>query len=828
MKKIRVYEAAKDFHVSSEALLEIIRGLGIEVKSHMSSIDDDAMAKLKQKFVREVEVAKEELARMKEKEAVRAKETAQAHPRPSPPRPAPPRPSPSQPYRSSQGGQSSPSQPYRSSQGGQSSPSQPYRSSPGGQSPPSRSSSSYPSRSSSSPRPQSSYSPGAPQGSGPPSRPGFGPPASPGQSRFGGGPGGPRGQKPRGGKKKRRTVDERAVAENVKRTLSALDSGTKAKVHRRREREDGTVVEEEVKLIKATEFITVADLAQMLEMKPQEVIAACMRLGVMANINRRLDKTTIEAVADEFGFAVEFVEEFGADTLQEPEDAEVGTSPRAPVVTIMGHVDHGKTSLLDYIRRTNVAGGETGGITQHIGAYRVKAHDKAITFLDTPGHEAFTSMRARGAQVTDIVILVVAADDRIMPQTIEAIDHARDANVPIIVAINKVDLPSARADLVRSELTKYKLVAEEFGGDVIMCEVSAKKGTGIEHLLDMILLKAELMELKASPARRAKGTVIEARKEPGRGTLVTVLVQNGTLHVGDAFVAGRHFGKVRALSNDLGERVTEAGPSEPVEIMGFSDAPTAGDTLQAVAEDREAREIAGKRHQLQREQEFRAFRHVTLTEFSQRIQKGEASELRLIIKADVDGSAEALSDHLAKLSTDEVKLRIVHSGVGNVSETDVLLAAAADAVVIAFRVKIETRARDAGAREKVDIRSYEIIYKAEEDIRDAMSGLLKPEIRETVLGAAEIRNVFKLSRAGVVAGCFVTSGNIPRNAKVRLLRAGEKVHEGKISTLKRFKDDVKEVANGFECGLQLEGYNDIKVGDILEAFQLEEVARTLA
>jgi translation initiation factor IF-2 len=506
----------------------------------------------------------------------------------------------------------------------------------------------------------------------------------------------------------------------------------------------------------------------------------------------------------------------------------VNTEPRAPVVTIMGHVDHGKTSLLDYIRRTNVAAGEAGGITQHIGAYSVLVGGRPITFLDTPGHEAFTSMRARGAQVTDLVVLVVAADDRIMPQTIEAIDHARAADVPILVAINKIDVPGARPDLVKQELTKYKLVTEEFGGDTIMCEVSAKKGIGIDHLLEMILLKAELMDLKSNPDRRAKGAVIESRVEPGRGIVVTVLVQSGTLHVGDPFVAGRHFGKVRALANDLGERVKEAGPSIPVEVTGFSGSPTAGDNFQVVEEERSARDIAGKRQQLQREQEFRSFRHMTLAELSQRVQQGEVGELRLIIKADVDGSAEALTDHLSKMGTEEVKLRIIHSGVGNVTESDVLLGVASDAVVIAFRVRVEPKARDVAAREKVDVRSYEIIYKAEEDIKLAMCGLLKREIKETVVGMAEIRNVFRLSKSGTVAGCFVSSGSITRNSRARLLRKGEKIFEGKIGTLKRFKDDVREVATGFECGITLDGYTDYQEGDQIQAYQVEEVARSLA
>ncbi|MBI5837788.1 MAG: translation initiation factor IF-2 [Candidatus Eisenbacteria bacterium] len=799
MKKIRVYEAAKEFHVSSEALLETLRGLGVEVKSHMSSIDDDVVARLKQKFNKDVEAAREEMARVKEKEAARVRAAAAAAAAAAPP--APPRPSQPRPASAPQAGAHAPR------------PAQPSR--PGGPPRPQGPSSQRPGGPSGSPRPGGG-GPGGP-------RPGFGGPQAGGPQR-----GPARGGRLRGAKKKKRVVDERLVAENVKRTLASLDAGARGHAKHRRERGEGTAVEEDAKVLQVTEFITVADLAGQMEVKPQEVIAACMRLGVMVTINRRLDKDTIEAVADEFGYGVEFVSEYSTEAVEEAEDVPADTTPRAPVVTVMGHVDHGKTTLLDYIRRASVAAGETGGITQHISAYSASVNGKPITFLDTPGHEAFTSMRARGAQVTDIVVLVVAADDRVMPQTIEAIDHARAAGVPIIVAINKVDLPVARPDLVMADLTKHKLVAEEYGGDTIMVPVSAKKGTGVERLLEMILLKAEMMELKANPDRRGKGTVVEARKEPGRGTVVAVLVQNGTVRVGDAFVAGTQYGKVRALTSRRGDRISEAGPSVPVEITGFSGVPSAGDTFQVLADEREAREIATKRHQLQREQEQRAFHHLTLADISQRVKEGGAAELRLIIKADVDGSAEALSDHLGRLGSDEVKLRIIHSGVGNISESDVLLAAASDAVILGFRVPVESSARSAAAREKVDVRGYEIIYKAEEDIKAAMSGLLKPEIRETILGRAEVRKVFHLSKSGSVAGCFVASGNILRNAKARLMRGGASVFDGRVGALKRFKDDVREVATGYECGITLEGYSDYREGDIIEAYELEEVARTLA
>jgi len=557
------------------------------------------------------------------------------------------------------------------------------------------------------------------------------------------------------------------------------------------------------------------------------VIAACLRLGIMANINRRLDRDSIMAVADEFGFAVDFVSEIGEEietAAPEPESLET----RAPVVTVMGHVDHGKTSLLDYIRKANVIAGEAGGITQHIGAYEVRLPDgHKIAFLDTPGHEAFTAMRARGAQVTDIVVLVVAADDRVMPQTVEAIDHARAANVPILVAINKIDLPAANIDQVRQELSQHNLLVEEWGGTTIAVPISAKKGTNVEKLLEMILLQAELLELKADPHKAARGVIVEARVDRGRGIVATVLVQKGTLRVGDAFVAGSKSGKVRALQNERGQKVTEAGPSTPVEVLGWGEAPQAGDTFAVVADEREARELAGKRAQLLREQELRQRSHITLTDLFSQMKEGKVSELLVVLKGDVDGSVEALQDSLTKLSTSEIKLRVIHRGVGPITESDVLLAAASNAVIIGFHVKPEPKAAELASKEKVDVRIYDIIYQAVENVKDAMAGLLTPEIRESVVGQAEVRKIFRTSKAGVVAGCMVLSGAIQRNARARLLRGGAAVWEGKIESLKRFKDDVREVASGFECGISLEGRDDIQEQDVIEAYVLEEVARKL-
>jgi translation initiation factor IF-2 len=723
--KRRVYEAAKDMGMSSEALVSILKTMSVEVKSHMSSIGDEVVEKVRLKIAREKEVVKEEEARRKEKAVQAAKAAAEAQRRAAP--------------------------------------------------------------------------------------------AGAGLRQAG-----------KGVKKKKRVVDEKLVRASVRRTLAEMDS-SKRRHHRRDDKEDAAVsVEEEPRVIRVSEFISVAELAAQLEVKPQEVIAACMRLGIMANINRRLDKDSIMAVADEFEYGVEFVDELGGVEAVEVEEAET-LLPRPPVVTIMGHVDHGKTSLLDHVRKANVIAGEAGGITQHIGAYEVALPSgQKITFLDTPGHEAFTAMRARGAQVTDIVVLVVAADDRVMPQTIEAIDHARAAQVPIIVAINKIDLPDANVEMVRQDLAQQNLLVEEWGGKTIAVPISAKKGTNVEKLLEMILLQAELLELKADPSKHARGVVIESRVEQGRGIVATVLVQKGTLRVGDAFVAGATSGKVRALVNERGQRITTVGPSSPAGVLGFAAAPQAGDTFAAMEDEREARELAGKRSQLLREQEFRLHKHVTLTDLYSQIQAGKVSDLLVVLKGDVDGSVEALEDSLTKLSTEEVKLRVIHRGVGQISESDVLLAAASNAVVIGFHVRPDPRAAELAAKEKVDIRLYEIIYEAVENVKDAMSGLLRPEIRESTAGTAEVRKVFRTTKSGAIAGSMVLSGTLTRNARARLIRGGEVVYDGKIASLKRFKDDVREVASGYECGIGLEDRDDIREQDIIEAYVLEEVARKLA
>ena len=576
--------------------------------------------------------------------------------------------------------------------------------------------------------------------------------------------------------------------------------------------------------------IPIKDLAIKLQVKSSDLIKFLMvKFKLFANINQNLSEEIVSEILRNYGFELKKPATLEESIIESQEKVDVSKQKfRSPIVTFMGHVDHGKTSLLDAIRRTKVAESEHGGITQHIGAYDVVLPGgRKICFLDTPGHEAFTAMRARGAQVTDIVVLVVAADGGVMPQTLEAIDHAKAANVPIVVAINKIDLPTADPLRVKNELAQHGVVVEEFGGKHVCVEISAKKGTNVEKLLEMLLLSADLLELKADPVRRAKGVVLESRLEQGRGVVVSVLVQTGTLSAGDAFVAGQQYGRVRAMFDERGRPVRVAGPSTPVEVLGWSGTPAAGDLFVAFEDEREAREIAGKRAAQHREQEFRAAKAISLTDFHSRLTHGETSELKMIIKGDVDGSVEALSESFGRLSNPEVQVRVIRQAVGQIAESDVLLAAASGAIIVGFQVRPDARVRELAEHEKVEIRLYDVIYKAVEDVKQALEGLLKPEIKEVVLGAAEIRQVFKLSKAGTVAGCMVTSGTVPRTAKVRLIREGVTVWEGRMASLKRFKDDVKEVASGFECGIALDGMNDVKVGDIIEAYTIEEMARTL-
>ncbi|HYU28481.1 MAG TPA: translation initiation factor IF-2 [Gemmatimonadales bacterium] len=648
-----------------------------------------------------------------------------------------------------------------------------------------------------------------------------------------------KGKKRKKGKKS--LVDQEAVAQNISRTLATLKAPVGKKgVHRREEGPTFREVQEERRreererektLVRVTEFVTVSELASTLKVPPTQIVTfAFKELGQMVTINQRLDFDMIELIASAFGFQAVKEEEYATTQTEQAKDADETLKPRPPVVTIMGHVDHGKTSLLDYVRKANVVAGEAGGITQHIGAYQVTLKDgRKITFLDTPGHEAFTAMRARGAQVTDIVVLVVAADDAIMPQTIEAISHAKNAGVPLVVAINKIDLPTANVQKVKQDLLAHDVVLEEFGGTVLATPISAKKGTNVETLLDQILLQAELLDLKANPERKAHGTVLEAQLDPGKGALATILVQNGTLRVGDDFICGQYSGRVRAMYDERGGTEADAGPSTPVQILGFEGVPEAGDSFLAMDDAAAARDIAQKRQRLEREaQHRRSGRVKTLEDFMAEAAAGGVATLRIIIKADQGGPAEALADALAQLSTSEVKVEVVHRGVGAITESDVLLARASGAIIVGFHVRPDSNARAAADRERVEIRTYRIIYEAVEEVKLAMEGLLAPEKKEVVVGEAEVRQTFKIAKIGTIAGCFVRSGVIPRTGKVRVIRNGVEVYDGTLSSLKRFKDDVREVREGFECGMGVENFNDIKVGDLIESYRIEEIARSLS
>ncbi|MDZ7289100.1 MAG: translation initiation factor IF-2 [candidate division KSB1 bacterium] len=633
-------------------------------------------------------------------------------------------------------------------------------------------------------------------------------------------------------KRKKRKISDEEIEESIRQTLAAMEGISRPKPFRRRraavEKPEEEAVEE-INRLKVPEFVSAADLARLMEVEPSEVIRKCLDLGMVVSINQRLDGDVIQAVADEFGYQAEIVHEYGSELIEQADipDPVESLAVRPPVVTIMGHVDHGKTSLLDYIRESNIAAGEHGGITQHIGAYVVEFKNRSITFLDTPGHEAFTAMRARGAQATDIVILVVAADDGVQNQTIEAINHARAAGVPIVVAINKIDKATANPDLIKQQLAQHGILVESWGGKYQSAEISAKTGKGVENLLELVLLEADLRDLKANPHRRAKGVIIEAELDKGKGPVATVLVQNGTLNIGDPFLAGQYYGRVRAMYDEWGRRVTSAPPSTPVRVVGFSGVPTAGDTLVVMESEREAKEISLKRQQLKREHEYRKTRHVTLDQISQKIKEGEVKELRLIVKGDVDGSVEALSDSLLKLSNKEVTVNVIHKAVGGISESDVLLAAASDAIIIGFNIRATQQARAIAERENVDIRNYKIIYDAVNDVKAALEGLLEPEISEQITGTAEVRKIFRIPKVGTVAGCYVQSGKITRSDHVRLYRNDKLIFDGKIASLKRVKDDVREVAAGFECGLGLESYDDIHENDVIETYQIIKTKRTL-
>ncbi len=743
MAKVRIYEVARRFNVSSEAMVNLLKEMKVPVKNHMSSIDDETIAQVAAKFEAEKEAVKQ-AAEEKKKKLDEAKRKRRAK-------------------------QDDAKSQVKTTEA----------------------------------KADKTAT------------------ATAGQTREG-----PRRRRRR---RRRRKVDQQAVEQNIRQTMAKMEGRTRRRKRVRREKPEIDEVEPE-NLVKVTEFVSVSELADLISVPATQIIATCMDLGLMVTVNQRLDFDTISLICEEFGYAAQRQEAFVVSEPEDVEESEEDLSTRPPVITVMGHVDHGKTSLLDHVRKANVIAGESGGITQHIGAYEVALSDgRRVTFIDTPGHEAFTAMRARGAQTTDIVILVVAADDSVMPQTIEAIDHARAAGVPIVVAINKIDLPEAQIDKVKQELTNHGVIIEEFGGDVLATEVSAKTGQGVEELLEKVLLQAELLDLKANADRTARGVVIDAELDRGMGPLATILVTTGTLKLGDSFICGLFDGKVRALLDERGKNVTEAGPSTPIRVLGMSGVPEAGDSFAVLDGDRQTRDIAQKRQRLQREQGFRRTKEpTTLEELYEQVQAGRVERLNVILKGDVGGSVEALADELTKLSTEEVQVSVIHRGVGAISENDVVLAAASNAIIIGFHVRPDARARAAAEREGVDIRLYRVIYEVAEDVRKAMEGLLAPEEREVVLGSAEVRKTFKVGRLGTIAGCHVADGVIPRTARVRVVRDGVEVYEGAIASLKRFKDDVREVREGFECGINVEGFNDVKVGDVIEAYKIEEVQRTLA
>ncbi|GJQ64781.1 MAG: translation initiation factor IF-2 [Melioribacteraceae bacterium] len=648
----------------------------------------------------------------------------------------------------------------------------------------------------------------------------------------------PKGKKKRKGKKFE--VDKSEVEAAIKRTMLSMDdssgssdrsSARKKKKKERLEEKEKIIEQQELEgltKIQVTEFIAVNELANLMNVSVSDVISKCIGMGLMVSINQRLDNETITLVADEFGFEVEFEEEYKSDALDDYEDDADTLTERSPVVTIMGHVDHGKTSLLDYVRRANVVAGEAGGITQHIGAYKVEvSNGRSIAFLDTPGHEAFTAMRARGAKVTDIVVLIVAADDAVMPQTVEAINHAQAAGVPIVVAINKIDKPNANIEKIRQQLAERNILVEDWGGKYQSAEISAKQGLNIDDLLDKILLEAEILDLKANADRAARGTVIESQLDKGRGITATVLVQKGTLKIGDPFVAGNFHGRVRAMLDERDKKVDEAGPSTPVLVLGFEGTPQSGDNFVVVSSEREAREVALKRQQLKREQDHRQVRHITLDEIASQISTGGVKELGIVVKGDVDGSVEALADSLMKLSTQEVKVQVIHRGVGAITEGDVLLAAASEAIIVGFHVRPNTNARKLAETEHVDIRLYNVIYDAINEVKSALEGMLDPVLSEQLVATIEVRDTFKVPKVGTIAGCYVQDGKINRNDKIRLFRDGIVTYEGELATLKRFKDDVKEVDAGYECGLNIQNFNDIKVGDIIEAYKIISTKKKL-
>ena len=799
LEKRRVYQVAKELKLSSDALISMLKGMEIEVKSHMSVVSPDMLEAIGRKIEAEKKSSIEEVKRQKAKEEQQKKAE----------KPAPDR------NRERGGGGT-----RKKAAGADSGRVAPL------------------------PEKEEGRRRGRRRGKGKDSE-GLGEireelnakrevtvqaDITAGNTGNGGNAGNAGNKRGKRSKRRKGAPDAKEVQDNVRRTLSQLNEGRVRRRYDRGPREEGAEDNGDTQQLKISEFITLGEFAEQLGVKAGEVITMCLQMGVMTTINQRLDMDTMQTVADEFGFEVVQTEaEEEADLEEIIEVEEVGEpEPRSPVVTVMGHVDHGKTSLLDHMRKSKVAEGESGGITQHIGAYVVKVDDgKSITFLDTPGHAAFTAMRARGSRVTDIVILVVAADDSVMPQTIEAIDHAKAAQVPLVVAVNKIDLPTSDPDRIKRELAERDVLVEEWGGKVPIAEISAMTGQGIDYLLELLVLEAELLELKANPYKMSRGTIIEAKLDKGRGPVATVLVQEGTLKVGDPFITGVNSGRIRALLDEHGQRVKEASPSIPVQVLGLPGVPQAGDIFAVASSEREAKELSQRRQLIKREQDQRKLRTVTLSDLQDQIQQGNVRELRVVVKGDVDGSVEAISQELGGITHEEVRVNVIHSAVGAISESDVLLAAASSAILIGFHVHTEPSARDLAGQEGVEIRNYRVIYEVIEEVRAALAGLLAPTMEEQVVGRAEIRQIFTSSRTGTIGGCMVQTGRIARNNQVRLLRDGEAIFTGVLASLRRFKDDVREVQDGFECGMGFEGFNDIQEGDIVEALVFVETARTL-
>ncbi len=800
MAKEKVYKLAQEFKVSSEALVQLLRSMGIPVKSHMSTVDENLRDEIKKRFAQERAEIKREYERKKQmmakarEDLIAKTEKAEAAEAPAEEAAAP------------QKSEEKAPEPQ-----------------------PARSERRHEQRHARRPAPQARQRGPAPEATAGEKAQQPESAAPPKPDAAGGKPQQGKKAKKKTGKRRfeRPKVNESELKANIKKTLAKIGSGAAKKKYRKEARSE-EAVEEEKKTLNVSEFVTANELANMMNVKVSEVIAKCLELGMFVTINQRLDFETIELLADEFGFTATLMSEYASDDVEDIETEEVGAmQPRAPVVTVMGHVDHGKTSLLDYIRKTNVIAGESGGITQHIAAYEVETSHGKVAFLDTPGHEAFTAMRARGSQITDVIVLIVAADSGVMPQTREAIDHARAAGVPLVVAINKVDLPTANIDKVKGELAQYNVLVDEFGGQVSSVQISAKTGQGVDKLLEILALETEILELKASPEGRASGVVIESELDKGKGSIATVLVQRGTLRKGDAFVTGIHHGRVRELYNERGAPTDSAGPSQPVLVLGLSGTPQAGDSFKVVDEEKEAREIAGRRRLAQREREIRKIGSVSLDHLYEQIQAGSVQALNLIIKGDVDGSVEALAESLEKLSTPEIKVNVIHKSVGAIKETDIMLAAASNALIIGFHLSPNSKIRELAKSEGVDVRTYRIIYEAVDEVRNAMEGMLSPEIRENVLGTIEVRQVFKISKVGLVAGCVVTSGSASRGARARVIRDDVEIADTTIASLRRHQDDVKEVQNGYECGVTLDRFQNFREGDRIEVYEEVEIARKL-